>query len=251
MIEATEMTDEQYFAADGLSKSLLAGMDCPDKIGMFKSTPAMLMGTLAHCAILEPNEFDKRYIVDPKMPKRSNADKEAWQIWQDENAGKVIITDEQRDTSMMMQDAIFNHPKAASLLSGGKAEQAYFWTDEETGEPCKGKADYVQGDVIVDLKTAVSASPSEFSRAVANFKYHWQDAFYSEGTGAEAFYFVVIEKTEPFVIEVYELSQAAKDKGRKEIHEAKNKYLFHRDFEPYIGYTGSGAITTLDLPKWA
>lgn len=252
MIEAVEIDDKDYFSHKAISKSLLAKMDCPQKAFVpMAETPAMFDGTLAHCAILEPDEFDNRYIIDPKMPKRSKADKEAWEDWQTENEGLRIITKEQYDNSMRMGEAIRSHARASELLSGGKAEQAFFWQDERTGEDCKCKADYVHSDIIVDLKTTVSASPADFSRSIANFKYHWQDAWYSRGAQADRFLFIAIEKKEPFVIEIYELDLEAKAQGASEIDKALDKYIWHRDFEEYIGYTGFGEINTLSLPNWA
>lgn len=251
MIKPTEMTDEEYFKAKGLSKSFLARMDCPDKAHIYKEpTPAMLLGTLAHCAILEPDQFDLRYVVAPEINKRTNAGKAEWAEFEAANAGKVVITQDQYTQAQAMAEAIRNHPTASSFLSGGMAEQAYFWEDEN-GELCKCKADYIQGDTIVDLKTCADASPSGFGRAVTNFKYHWQDAWYRDGIGAERFVFVAIEAAEPYVIEVYELGEESVQKGRDQINAAKERYVFHRDFEPYIGYTGHGGITELHLPAWA
>jgi len=252
MIKSVDITDDEYFANPAISKSLLSRMDCPQKAFIpMAETPAMLEGTLAHCAILEPDLFDSRYIVDPKMPKRSKADKEALEAWQLDNTGLRIITKEQYDNSMRMSDAIRSHPKASELLSGGKAEQAFFWDDERTGEECKCKADYVHGDMIVDLKTTLSANPVDFARSVAKFKYHWQDAWYSRGSESDRFLFIAIEKKEPYIIEIYELDIEAKSKGCTEIDSALDKYIWHRDFDEYIGYTGSGDINKLSLPSWA
>lgn len=252
MIESISMPDEEYFKAKGISKSLLSRMDCPDKAGIYKeSTPAMMLGTISHCAILEPDEFYKRYVVDPKMSKRSNADKEAWKKWQEDNEGRTVITAEQFEKAMGMAESVRNHPKAISLLTGGKAEQAFFWTDEKTGELCKCKADYVVGNTISDLKTCADASPDGFGRAVANFGYNMQDAWYTRGTEAERFVFIAVETTAPYIVEVYELNQEAKDHGLDKCDAAVQKLLFHKNFEPFKGYTGYQEVTELVLPPWA
>ena len=117
------------------------------------------------------------------------------------------------------------HPVAAKLLTGGDAERVFQWSDENTGVKCKAKADYVKGDMIVDLKTAQDASPTGFAKACANFGYHWQDAHYSNGSGCARFVFVVVETSYPFGTAVYELDEDAKYAGRCPVKAAINKYV--------------------------
>lgn len=264
MIEGIDIPDEDYFKRKGISKSLLSRMDCPEKaFTPYKSTPAMLEGSAVHCAILEPNEFESRYVVEPTINKRTNVGKEEYAAFVEANKNKTVITQDLVDMALIMQDAVMSHVSASRLLSGGKAEQAYFWTDERTQAECKCKADYVQGNVIVDLKTTNDASPGGFSRAVANFKYHWQDAWYTRGTKADGFIFVAVEKPtklddkygrtvfSPCIVEVYELDVVAKQLGAKQVDEALDRYLWHRDMEEIKGYTGNQDIVHLSLPAWA
>jgi len=248
-----KMPEKEYFAADAISKSLLSRMDCPAKLNQpFKETPSMFTGSMAHKAILEPNDFDKCYIVAPAINKRTKAGKEEWAEFEAANASKLVITSEQYDMAMAMQKAIKSHPMASKLLKDGVAEQSHFWKDENTSELCKCRADYVRNDgVIVDLKTTVNASPSEFARTCAKFKYHWQDAWYSRGTKATDFYFIVVETSAPHVVECYKLSPEAKQKGLHEIDEALNKYISCKVFDEFCGYNPSNEVTTIDLPAWA
>ncbi len=253
MIEGVKMADADYFAAEGLSKSFLAvAAECPQKAGMpITETAAMRFGKIVHCAILEPDAFDERYAVSIQCDRRTKAGKEAWQQWLDDNEGKEVISQDDYDKAMQMSEAIRSHARASELLSCGMAEMAYFWTDERTQETCKAKADYVHGDIIVDLKTTASASKADFMRSVAQYKYHWQDAWYSNGIGAERFVFVAIEKNAPYIIECYELKEVAKQLGWRQINKALDKWLMHRDFCEYIGYNGYGDIEQIDLPAWA
>jgi len=249
MNKGVSMPDSLYFNAKAISKSLLSRMDCPAKARMpFEATPAMVDGTIIHCAILEPDSFDKRFIVAPEINKRTNAGKAEWAEFCKDNESKTVITAAQYDMSMSAQKAAYGHPTASELLSGGKAEQAYFWQDERTGEKCKCKADYVS-DVIVDLKTCSSAAPGAFSKACADFKYHWQQAWYSRGIGIDDFYFIALEKKTYFV-EVYQLDKEAVELGMRQIDAALDRYILCRDFDDWPTYNDPNSVTTLSLPAW-
>ena len=79
----------------------------PDK-PIVEPTPNMILGTLVHAAVLEPEQFDKRYIVVPEgIDKRTKEGKQLWQdllatgrepvkfdVWQDvSNMTAAVIRD--------------------------------------------------------------------------------------------------------------------------------------------------------------
>jgi exodeoxyribonuclease VIII len=75
--------------------------------------------------------------------------------------------------------------------------------------------------VVVDLKTTTDASPKGFAKAVWKFRYHVQDAFYTDGIEASTgcrptdFVFIAVEKTAPFGVGVYRLSEGLREEGRE------------------------------------
>jgi len=233
-----KMSDSEYFSIKAASCSLLKRLDCPAKALIpFKPTPAMQMGTLVHCAVLEPEEFDLRYIAAPKINKRTKAGKEEWAAFVEDNKNKTVITLEDYDTSHYIAKCVMANPIASRLLS--------------TGADCKAKADYVKDKMVVDLKTAADSSPEGFSRACANFGYHMQDAHYSNGSECERFVFVVVETTYPFIVSVYELDSEAKDIGKREVEDKMNKYVELNMFDAWDdGYVDNQTVTTLSLPNW-
>lgn len=270
MRESIKMDDKDYFAVkavDVASVTLLKKLDCPAKALIpFRPTDAMLLGTLVHCVVLEPECFDDRYVIAPKVNKRTTAGKAEWKEFVEANASKTVITMEDRDTAFYIAKCVMAHSVARELLTGGEAERVFEWVDEKTGVKCKMKADYIKHAVpanpntitletknmIVDLKTAKDASPGGFAKACANLGYHMQDAHYSAGSECDSFIFVVVETTYPFVVEVYELDDDAKILGRYKTDEALHRFAELNMFDLWdVNYSGEEKITKLSLPGWA
>jgi hypothetical protein len=159
-------------------------------------TAAMRLGSLAHCAVLEPDELHNRYAIAPD--RRSNAGKA---LAADMAArGLEAVTEADMALAANMAIAVHQHPYAAALLADGKAEQSFWWDDKATGQRCKCRPDWYQGSTIVDLKTCQDASPGGFARACATFGYHTQAAHYLNGTFADRFIFIAVEKAYPFAV---------------------------------------------------
>lgn len=210
-------------------------------------TSAMRLGSLAHCAVLEPDELSKRYAIAPD--RRSNAGKAA-AVEMAAN-GIEAVSEPEMVLAFNMADAVRQHPYAAALLAHGKAEQSFWWDDLPTGLRCKCRPDWYQGTTIVDLKTCQDASPAAFARSVATFAYHVQAAHYLAGLhGAERFVFIAVEKTAPYAVAVYELDHAAMALGRTMRDNALEVIATCKAADMWPGY-GDTNVQTLSLPAWA
>lgn len=216
-----------------------------------------LEGTLAHCAILEPDEFGKRYVVGPSV---SRATKE-WKAFAEKAAadGKEAIKPDQYDTAMRQAEQVRRLPDVADALSAGHAEVSAFWIDEETGVLCRCRPDWVRtmggGAVLLDVKTYGSADPSEFARQVARKGYARQDAMYSDGysvaSGIEvlAFLFVAVESTWPYAASVCQLDDDSSDAGYMEYRDALHRYAQCLKSGIWPGYSTS--VELIRMPNWA
>lgn len=217
-------------------------------------TPQMALGTAAHALILEP---DKTPVVcEPEVNKRTNAGKAELAAFHEEHAGKIICSKEQYDHAIGMRDSVLMHPSASVLFAAGKAEQSHFWLDEITGELCKKRDDWYNTDheVIVDLKTTSDASREAFLRAVVNFRYDLQEAYYREGsrqtdTPVQEFIFVVVENTPPYAVAIYTLPEELKHKGDIMWRRALDTLHECKITDTWPGYPTE--IQVLDCPKWA
>jgi hypothetical protein len=193
-------TNADYHADPAISAShLKAVMQSPyhywsrfldPKRPTVEPTSAMRLGSLAHCAVLEPDELSKRYAIAPD--RRSNAGKAA--AAEMSANGIEAVSEPDMALALNMADAVRQHPYAAALLADGKAEQSFWWDDKATGQRCKCRPDWYQGTTIVDLKTCQDASANAFARACATFGYHTQAAHYLNGTFAERFIFIAVRR---------------------------------------------------------
>jgi exodeoxyribonuclease VIII len=216
----------------------------PNRIAMVP-TAAMRLGSLAHCAVLEPDELSKRYQLAPD--RRTKEGKAA--VVEMAAAGIEAVSEADMVLAVNMAVAVHGHPTAGALLQSGQAEQSFWWDDIATGMRCKCRPDWFDGTTIVDLKTCQDASPAGFAKAVANFSYQIQAAHYLCGTLAKRFIFVAVEKTAPYAIGVYELDTEGLIHGSIARHNALQRIQDCRAINEWPGYTDG--IQTLQLPGWA
>lgn len=250
------ISNEQYHADPAVSASHLkavmqspyhywARFVDPDRKPI-EPTAAMRLGSLAHCAILEPNDLLQRYGVCG--PRNTKAGKEQAAAMEAEGIEAVTSTD--MALALSMAAAVRNHPAAAALLKQGKAEQSFWWDDLPTGMRCKCRPDWYYGSTVVDIKTTTDASPQAFARAVATYGYHVQAAHYLAGLhGAERFVFVAVEKSYPHAVAVYELDAASLELGRTTRDNALDVLAGCQAAGVWPGY--GDTLQTISLPAWA
>jgi len=208
-------------------------------------TAAMKLGSLTHCAVLEPDELAKRYGIAPD--RRTNAGKAV--AAEMEAGGIEAVTSTDMEQAMAMAASVRSHQAAAALLRDGKAEQSFWWDDTPTGLRCKCRPDWYTGNTIVDLKTTTDASPRGFAKSVAQWRYHVQQNHYLAGTFAERFVFIAVEKTYPYAVGVYELDAAAALHGEAERRNNLQTIADCRAIAEWPGY--GNTIQPLSLPNWA
>ncbi|MCK5610332.1 PD-(D/E)XK nuclease-like domain-containing protein, partial [Candidatus Pacearchaeota archaeon] len=214
------MSDEEYHSLDIsiVSNSYLSRLDkCPAFARVKQeTTPIMELGRAVHCYILEgPDKFDATFAVSPSCDRRYKKGKEIWADFVEANPGKTVITEENYIKIYGMDKAVKSHPFAGELLADGVAEQAAFWTDEETGIKCKCKVDWIPSghNILVDLKSTQNSGEYEFAKSAATYRYINQAALYGEGfskaagTQYDAFVFVAVEKEFPYRTEVYVIDE--------------------------------------------
>jgi hypothetical protein len=174
-------------------------------------TPAMRFGRLVHTAILEPHLLNIVGFDDDRRTKEGKAEYAALT-----ESGKEPVSVEEYNSIMRMRDGVL-----ATGLIEGDFEVPLLWTDEETGAECKGKADIITVDMILDIKTTQDAS--DFAYSVRKYDYDRQAAFYLDGAKSCGFNpigfgWIVVEKTAPYGVKVFSASQMTIETGRAKYH---------------------------------
>jgi hypothetical protein len=257
-----DLSNADYHAHPAVSKSHLdkvarspahywASYLDPERVPQ-EPTQAMILGTALHTAVLEPELWDQQFAVPPQaFDRRTKAGKELAQAFEQEAAGKLVLSPDDADRIRRMADAVHQHPASRFLLDlPGLREASYFWTDEETGVECKCRPDWHSTDrrLVVDVKTTEDASPKGFQKSVASWRYHVQAAWYQRPLGAEQFLFICVEKTSPFCVAVYAVTPAMFAAGARAADRDLALLAECRKTGQWPGY--SNQIQPIDLPTW-
>jgi exodeoxyribonuclease VIII len=227
-------------------------------------TPELLMGSLVHTTVLEPHLLMEEYCVAPKVDRRTKIGKEEWDVFQQMNAGKAIVTQDQWDTSQRIRDAVYKHMAARELLEmPGVVEDVLNWSMPVTlanGKSmmvqCKAKPDKrLNAGVLLDLKTTKDAKPSNFGRSVVNYRYDVQAAWYraghqhAVGSDIEAFVFIAVEKEPPFGVSVMYVSEPIFELGATKYAQDLAVYAECLNSNKWPCYPDQ--ILELEIPSWA
>jgi hypothetical protein len=245
-----------------------------------EETKAMVIGTASHTSTLEPDDLDaveytsistatgsdeedgnhlssliiadqNSYIVAPEgLDKRTKKGKELWAELA--TTGRKILRFSDYQTVKGVSNAVRSHSTAGLFLKSGHAEVSIF--TEIEGIPAKCRLDWLRPGVICDLKTTDDASPSGFARSCANYGYDMQAAWYLDcaeaaGLSIDAFVFIVVEKSAPYAVGLYELDAASIEVGRTKYQRALSLYRHCTNTGEWPGY--SPEIISIQLPAWA
>lgn len=261
------MTEQEYNAAEGIRRSDLWKMDdSPAKFRYnqehpIERTPAMAFGSACHKFILEPDEFLFEYTVAPECDRRTKEGKALWEEFLIASAGKEIVSRDDLETMMEMEKALKACPLAWKLLRGkGQTEEPFFWTDKETGEKCKAKADrvvtYRRRKYLVDYKTTQCAETNRFNSEIFKLGYHMQSAMYTDGAmrakkmrKRPGFLFVAQEKKPPYAVNVLEVTDDVMEFGDAKYHNLLKRYHDCKTVDIFPGYVDDVPNDTM-LPGW-
>lgn len=215
---------------------------------VFKAT--FDLGSAAHELVLGVGPGIVQVDADSWRTKAAQEQRDAARV-----EGKTPLLVEDYRTVQAMAGVLSSHTLAMQLLGDGKPEVSAYAADEATGIMRRCRFDWLGPTILTDYKSAVSAEPWAFAGAVAKYGYHQQAAWYLDlardlDHPAEAFAFIVQEKTAPYLVEVYDLDAAALERGRVLNRRALERFRDCTESGLWPGYTAR-EFTTLSLPRWA
>jgi exodeoxyribonuclease VIII len=265
----TNIEAEDYHAAAGVSNSMLKRMDRTPahfKAAMaepHETTPAMLLGTLLHAVILEPDKPLPDIAVKPDGMSFATKEGKAWRAEQ-ELAKKLIITAEENRAWVGMGRSIHGNTVARDIVQNSTTELSLFTKNPALADffgaenpLLKCRIDMVPKTkkYLADIKTCEDAG-AEFEKTVFTYGYFQQAAFYLDLWNAlnpadqrHHFVFIAVEKSPPYAVRLVGLKESAIKAGRG---------LYIQRLTIWVECTRSGVwpayqqkITEIDIPSWA
>jgi hypothetical protein len=218
-------------------------------------TPAMALGTAAHCYILEgADAFHDRFAVKPEGMNFATKEGRAWRDSQD---GRSIISFDQHMTILAMRDALMAQPDARRLLeAGGKAEATMVARDRETGLTLLCRPDLWIGraGLAVNLKTTANPAPAAWRKTAANLRYDLSDAMFRLvagllGVQRPSHAFMVVGSQAPHLGYVAALSADAASAADQQLRQILRRFAKSVAENDWPGYTVG--VLEIGLPQWA
>lgn len=254
---------QQYLAWDAVSHSdLKTFMQAPLKYKAGKLRPKeptkdMKFGSLVHTMVLERNTINMRYAIAPICDRRTKEGKAIFAEFEAKSQGREVVTREDFERAELLAESVHTHGAAGKLLAGNNQyELSIVWKHEPTGILCKSRLDCFNHDLsaIVDLKTALDASPSGFEKQVWNLGYYTSCYFYKCAAAKAAlkpksFIFIAVEKDFPHLTATYEAHESVIDAAEGIVERALERFQECQETDYWPGY-GDG-IQYIHLPHYA
>lgn len=245
-------------SASGAKKLL----ECParfhhDRQHPPQPTSAMEFGTAAHKLALGVGAAV--VVVDAENWRSKAAQQEAAEV---RACGQVPLLPADFARAQAVADAVRAHPVAGNLfgLDRGDPERSLFWTDPDTGVWLRARLDWLPRPmagrplVIADLKTCASATPHGIEKAVADYGYYIQAAWYTDAVRALGlgdspwFALAFVETTPPHLVRVAQLDEDALATGRAMGRVAIERFRDCTESGIWPGYDEE--LLTISLPPW-
>lgn len=244
-------------------------IDHPD----IEATDAQRFGTATHIAVLQSRIFDETYAVAQPCSAHTKAGKACSNSGKyvrggdwfcgvhapkntSEEEGRIVLTQDEFDRCLRIKDAVWQHPRAATLLSGETIRECSLIWEEPAGGvlfPCKGRPDLLTDKYLVDLKIVRRERPEGIGPILSRYKIHVQMDHYLNGLdilgqSRDAALIICVEPTPPHEVEVYSLSdstQNAADSERRRLLALYAKCLRDDEWPAY-----SDKVIEATLPSW-
>lgn len=258
----TDMTDKEYADLGGLRASWLKVLHGGTPAHLHhkinhgdEDSDALRVGRALHTRVLQPHRYDSDWAVAPECDRRTTAGKQAWAAFEAmcrEN-GKGVLT--AGDAAAI--DGIVNGiaTTTASTVLEMCEHREIVCTGEINGVPCKARIDACSSSgMLVDVKTCQSASERAFTRAIVDYGYLLQLAFYRRLMGQNGMLrgptvLIACEKARPHAVALYALRDEDIERMDNLIDALVDLYAECAESNRWPAYPRT--VRELAMPEWA
>lgn len=202
------------------------------KLAKREPTDAMLFGSMLHCLVLEPQDFEKRYLclddqdicnsIGGAKPRATKAYKE-WKEFTVAEAGdrEIVETNDYLSAKIIASNVLHNRASSKILDMCWEREKPIEW--EFKNFKFKGFIDGKGDKAKCDLKSCADASPQKFQREIINNSYYLQGAMYNYAEGENVPYYIIAVDRKGGV-SVHKLEDRLIEAGMNEYNKLLDKF---------------------------
>ena len=215
------------------------------------ATDGMNLSSALHCGFLEPELMPERVVLwDGKTRAKGakNSDDIKYADFQEQHAGKIILTNGYYANLKGMLHSLRRHPEIQKWYARpGEVEVSQ--AAKINGVTVKGRVDKLTDDPIIDLKASgVDLDETRFANHVVKLGWHIQGAIYCRLFNRKRFILGVVEMTSPWDVVMFELPPELLEIGDREAMLLLAAWKACCDNNHWPGR--SDELVTLELPKW-
>lgn len=255
-----DIPNDVYHSCAGYSRSRL--MNLQKTIRHFEhsleskddaTSDAMAIGNAVHLFVLEPHLAVTSIVVAPDFNKRTKDGRAAWEQFQEDNKGKIILFEDSYNKATTMASML--NERLDAEMEGyrytAQCEKSIFFTID--GIQYKCRPDSFNQGIVIDIKTTRNASKRAFTRDAVDSGYLLQAAMIEKALDTICQQMIVyclacVENTEPHATAMYMLDEDALDFGRKQFNALHEKLKTILEKEPEFRDYETDYLT---LPAWA
>jgi hypothetical protein len=253
MMDFAEYKGIEAINASSLKQGALSMLHMNDAMhGIWKDqTPAMRWGSLAHKAILEPNDFSCLASVYEGVRRGKD-----WDAFLATHDAEFIVKPDELERLQAMSKAVHANDTAHKLIAECVPEFTLEWNSPDYGK-AKGRCDGLSKTAgIIEYKTAANIDERRFASQCVSMGYDLACGWYVEGAmeldmfaDTPSFTFIVQQSKAPFDVAVYYAPKQMITLGRKNARKLAIQYRQCEADGIYPGIQKDGP-KELVMPEW-
>ena len=190
-----------------------------------KPTPAFLVGSYFHTAILEPDKL-KKFKIIPSTTRNTK-------VYKEMSGGELCLLQHEVDHIEIMTEKMMSNKVCRGLINSSNIEYEVPGVSKLFKFTWKGKADVINHDdkLVVDIKT--TADINKFKSSAYRYNYDSQAFIYRKLFGYDMIFIVIDKSTHQ--LGIFDCSDTFYESGQDKVLRAEEAYdLFFKtkDFNP-------------------